>query len=144
MKLRFGSVLLCVLLGSSLALDCDWDLSPERDLDQDQDPGEVRLDPVPDAPDLDRCRAACCVLPHCGAAVLGYPQDGPTQCMVARCRPGSCSLSSSDQMKVYLKRVVRDQDQGQHVVPLVEALEPKANETNNSETRTCCSGLLIS
>ncbi|KAI4795205.1 hypothetical protein KUCAC02_031571 [Chaenocephalus aceratus] len=130
-------MLLLLLLSSALLQvqlqACDWDpdLNPNQQLLSVPDSTRVLEVSGPQA-----CQAACCSDPDCDLALLGLPADGLPQCMLVRCRD-HCVFQPSSQFRVYRKKSLSlpgNQALGpgerRRVVPLMEAGEPRSNETN--------------
>ncbi|XP_029372903.1 papilin-like isoform X2 [Echeneis naucrates] len=139
---RVGFLMLCVLVWSGLAIECDWDQSidPEQGVDLGAQGVEVlQLDGPAEVTSPESCRAACCGQPGCDLALVGYPADGSPQCQLVSCgAPGrdACVLQPSSQFKVYRRTVRREAaDAKPHIVPLQNFQEPPSNETNNIRCR---------
>ncbi|XP_033969406.1 kunitz-type protease inhibitor 2 [Trematomus bernacchii] len=131
-------MLLLLLLSSALLQvqlqTCDWDpdLNPDQQLLSGPDPARLLEVSGPRA-----CRAACCSDPDCDLALMGLPADGLPQCMLVRCRD-HCVFQPSSQFKVYRKKSLSlpgtqalKPGERRRVVPLMEAGEPRSNETND-------------
>ncbi|KAI9513680.1 hypothetical protein NQZ68_040578 [Dissostichus eleginoides] len=133
-------MLLLLLLSSALLQvqvqlqACDWDpdLNPDQQLLSGPDPALLLEVSGPRA-----CRAACCSDPDCDLALMGLPADGLPQCMLVRCRD-HCVFQPSSQFKVYRKKSLSlpgsqalEPGERRRVVPLMEAGEPRSNETND-------------
>ncbi|XP_035477824.1 kunitz-type protease inhibitor 2 isoform X2 [Scophthalmus maximus] len=133
-----GVLALWFLLGSGLALDCDWDTSIDPDQALDPDAGAVRLGPPEEVSDPEECQAACCVKPNCDLALVGHPADGAPQCQLVSCvvlGRDACVLTRSSNFKVYRRKVEASSGVRRHIVPLLEAHEPRSNESNNIHCR---------
>ncbi|TKS65319.1 Low-density lipoprotein receptor-related protein 11 [Collichthys lucidus] len=134
----------CFLVCSSLALECDWDQSTDQN--QGLDPnslaaGALPLDKNPEVSDAEGCRPACCKEPDCDLALVGLPADGGPQCLLVKCviqDRDVCVLQPSEQFKIYRRKVHRAGETS-HIVPLMNAVEPKTetnNETSNGKNPT--------
>lgn len=135
-------LLLCFLVQLGRAQTCDWDQStdPNQSLDPDSLAAGARyLGQTREVRNQESCRAACCEEAGCDLAVIGQPADGGMQCMLVSCGPAGCSLqqNSHSQFQVFRKKQQRQAEQeaptGRHVVPLLEAGEPRGN--NSGERR---------
>ncbi|XP_019716930.1 kunitz-type protease inhibitor 2 isoform X7 [Hippocampus comes] len=114
---------LCV----GLVVSCDW-----RPLDNDLgapsfDAGATILERL-DISDPADCREECCNDLRCQMALLGFPADGPVQCLLVRCLVGGhnvCELNPSSQFQVvgWKKPLM--------AVPFVENSKPSRNESTN-------------
>nr|XP_046244147.1 kunitz-type protease inhibitor 2 [Scatophagus argus] len=138
-----SSMVVVFFLIWSHALGCDWDQSidPNQGVDPASlDAGLLQLDGISQASDPESCRAACCSSADCDLALVGYPMDGPPQCLLVKCWVQGrdvCVLKPSTQFKAYRKErqaqtETREGGEEHHVVPL---LEQKSNETNNIRCR---------
>ncbi|XP_043975876.1 papilin-like isoform X1 [Gambusia affinis] len=121
------------------AQTCDWDQStdPNQSLDPDSLAAGARyLGQTREVRNQESCRAACCEEAGCDLAVIGQPADGGMQCMLVSCGPAGCSLqqNSHSQFQVFRKKQQRQAEQeaptGRHVVPLLEAGEPRGNNSD--------------
>ncbi|XP_010746297.2 kunitz-type protease inhibitor 2 isoform X1 [Larimichthys crocea] len=132
----------CFLVCSSLALECDWDQSTDQN--QGLDPnslvaGALHLDKNPEVSDAEGCRAACCKEPDCDLALVGLPADGGPQCLLVKCviqDRDVCVLQPSEQFRIYRRKVHRAGETS-HIVPLMNAVEPKT-ETSNETSNVLC------
>lgn len=123
--------LLWLLLGASLALDCDWRSWEDRGLDLKS--SQPELGSPADVADAEECKAACCVKPGCDVALVGRPQDGPLQCFLVTCwtrESDQCRLVNSSQFQVH-----RRKERSGSVRPLLgEPKVEKQEEQNQSKT----------
>uniref|UniRef100_A0A3Q2TBH4 Kunitz-type serine protease inhibitor 6 n=1 Tax=Fundulus heteroclitus TaxID=8078 RepID=A0A3Q2TBH4_FUNHE len=140
-----GLFVLSLMLQTGLAQNCDWD--PSTDPNQGLHPdslgaGARYLGQMQEVSNPEICRGACCQEADCDLAVVGQPADGGLQCMLVSCGSGGCTLQHSSQFQVF-RRTGRS-EAGQeaatpgkklHVVPLLEAEEPRSNETNSDLCR---------
>ncbi|KAM4742255.1 kunitz-type protease inhibitor 2 [Anableps anableps] len=143
MSQRF--LVFCLLLELGLAQTCDWDQStdPNQGLAPDSLTAGARyLGQIREVPDRESCRTACCEETSCDLALVGLPADGGMQCMLVSCGPGGCKLQQSSQFQVFRRKGQREAEQEAptagkklHVVPLLEAEEPRSNETNSDLCR---------
>ncbi|KAK5904107.1 hypothetical protein CesoFtcFv8_005704 [Champsocephalus esox] len=131
-------MLLLLLLASALLQvqlqACDWDplLNPNQQLLSIPDSTRVL-----EVSGQEACQAACCSDPDCDLALMGLPADGLPQCMLVRCRD-HCVFQPSSQFRVYRKKSLSlpgnqalEPGERRHVVLLMEAGEPRSNETND-------------
>ncbi|XP_038153710.1 kunitz-type protease inhibitor 2 [Cyprinodon tularosa] len=138
-------IALCFLLQTGLTQNCDWDQStdPNQNLAPDALKAGARyLGHIQEVSDAETCRTACCQDSDCDLALIGLPMDGGMQCMLVSCGTGGCSLQRSSQFQVYRKKSQNRAEQEEpaggdkiHVVPLMEAEEPKSNATNSDLCR---------
>ncbi|KAK2846444.1 hypothetical protein Q5P01_009443 [Channa striata] len=138
------------LICSGMALGCDWDKSV--DLHQDLDPVamqslQIRLDHAVRVVTTEECQVLCCNDPNCDMALIGFPADGPKQCLLVNCWAhgwDQCTLRNSSQFNVYRRKVdpkTREAQDGEpHISPLLLDTEPKAvdpKETNQTNDIIC-------
>lgn len=138
-------LMFCFLLQFGAAQDCDWD--PTTDPNQGLAPdslaaGARYLGKIQEVPNAAYCQAACCQEAGCDLALVGLPADGGLQCMLVSCGPAGCKLQQSSQFQVFRKKVQSEAEQESpkggekvHVVPLLEAEEPRSNMTNSGENQ---------
>lgn len=133
---------LCV----GLVVSCDW-----RPLDNDLaapsfDAGAKIVERL-DISDPADCREECCGDLRCQMALLGFPADGPVQCLLVKCMirgHNVCELNPSSQFQVVgwkkpLKAVPLVDDQLLLAVPLAEASQPPKNDsTSKNQLNKCC------
>lgn len=131
------------------ALNCEYDTSVDeaQGLNFVSAAGQAVMDVQDDVSDPEQCRERCCNRSDCDLALVGYPMDGPRQCMLVKCWVSGhdvCELKPSIQFKVYRKTTSssrkNQQDKGQRVVPLVHSFQPKESSTDNSKARTWAGG----
>lgn len=135
----------CFLLQFGAAQDCDWDLSTDQNQGLAPDAlaaGARYLGEIREVPNAESCQAACCEEAGCDLALLGLPADGGMQCMLVSCGPAGCALQPNSQFQVFRKKVQSEAEQESpkggeklHVVPLLEAEEPRSNATNSDMCR---------
>ncbi|KAF3693464.1 Kunitz-type protease inhibitor 2 Hepatocyte growth factor activator inhibitor type 2 [Channa argus] len=135
------------LVCSGLALGCDWDQTV--DPNQDLDPVAmltlgIMVDRAVSVYNPEECQKLCCNDPNCDLALVGFPMDGPKQCLQVNCwvhGQDQCNFRNSSQHKVYRKKVDPKtraaQDGNPHILPLLLDREPKAVETNQTNDIIC-------
>ncbi|KAM6931664.1 kunitz-type protease inhibitor 2 isoform 1-T1 [Lycodopsis pacificus] len=137
-----SSLLVCVLVCTGLALDCDWD--PSIDPDQSLvhlNASMVTRDKISEVPDLEQCQAECCIDPDCDLALVRFPADGLPQCLRVNCLVRDrdvCVLEPGTQSKIYRKKgrregggkLQKDEDK-LRVVPLNVPWKSLSSETEN-------------
>ncbi|XP_032400766.1 kunitz-type protease inhibitor 2 isoform X2 [Xiphophorus hellerii] len=130
-------LLLGFLVQLGRAQTCDWDQSadPNQSLHPDSLAAGARyLGQTQEVSDEESCRAACCEEAGCDLAVVGRPADGGMQCMLVSCGPAGCSLQQNSQFQAFRKKQQREAEQeaptGGHVVPLLDAVEPRSNNSD--------------
>ncbi|KAK5621387.1 hypothetical protein CRENBAI_007610 [Crenichthys baileyi] len=136
---------LCFLLQAGLGQTCDWDQStdPNQGLAPDSWAAGARyLNYSREVSDPENCRTACCEVADCDLALVGLPADGGLQCMLVSCGPAGCTLQQNSQFQVFRRNVQSEAEQEAptggkklHVVPLLEGVEPRSNETNSDLCR---------
>lgn len=132
------------LFGTSSALKCENGTS----LDEDQGlnmfaVAQVSSETVEGVSRVQDCWKKCCGSPDCDMMQMGYPMDGPPQCMLVKCwvnGEDGCPLKPSNQFKVYRKasgiRPKKLYGKRVRVVPLVKSFEPKESiDSNNSKRK---------
>lgn len=134
----------CVLfVDAAWALTCEYDPSVDESqgLDFLSAAGLVATETVAGVSEPDECRKRCCDSSECDMVQMGYPMDGPPQCVLVKCWVSgrdACALKPSTQFTVYRKTssIRRESSEGkeQRVVPLVQTFQPKeSDESNNGE-----------
>lgn len=140
---RSSLLALWVLLGTGLALGCDWDQSvdPEQGLVVVNASMMMSLDKISQVPDPESCRAKCCTRPDCDLVLVRFPAYGPPQCLLVTCVVGDrdvCVLGPATQSRVYRRKGKRegggeplDGGEKRRILPLMVSWEPQSNLTEN-------------
>ncbi|KAM6988012.1 kunitz-type protease inhibitor 2 [Tautogolabrus adspersus] len=117
---RFSSILwmLCFLVCSGLALDCNWGVDPHQGLDMAYlERGALPLEKAWRDLDPDSCRTACCAEPDCDLVQVRVSAEGVPLCLLVRCVIGDrdvCVLQPSTEDRVYRRNRTRTGTDPEH------------------------------
>lgn len=134
MQLVGSRLLVWFLLGTSLALGCEWDSSEHRGLDLKSFKPE--LGSPTEVADAEECKTACCSTGGCDVALVGSPQDGTLLCYLVTCRvlgSDECQLTKNSQFEVHRKR---KQPGGQSLLRPLLGEAKEGNQTDQSQSKT--------